>query len=297
MAQGPIIVKRVKKGAHSHHGGAWKVAYADFVTAMMAFFLLLWLLNAVTEEQLNGIADYFAPATVSSSASGSGGILGGTTMSPIGAMRSNTGTPSVSLAIPPPTISIDASEIETPESAVTEEDFLQAMADREQQQFEKAEQALKKAVHSIPELSKVADSLMVDNTPEGLRIQIVDQEGLAMFPRGSSEMFGHLRAMLELVARVVNQLPQKISISGHTDATRFVDKSNYSNWELSADRALASRRVLERAGVPEKRIDRVVGRADQEPLNAADPAAPANRRLSIILLREADTKAPPVLKR
>ncbi|MBW7849207.1 MAG: flagellar motor protein MotB [Rhodospirillales bacterium] len=292
MAQGPIIIKRVKKAAHGHHGGAWKVAYADFVTAMMAFFLLLWLLNAVTEEQLTGIADYFAPVTVSSSTSGSSGPLGGTTFSPTGAMVNTTSSPTVSQAIPPATISIEETTSPEPQEGMTEDQFLEAMADREQEQFEKARDALVKAVHSIPELSKMADSLLVDNTPEGLRIQIVDQEGLAMFPRGSSDMFGHTRAILDLVGRVINQLPQKIAISGHTDSTKF-SQSNYTNWELSAERALATRRTLVGSGVPDARINRVVGKADQEPLAADDPTSPTNRRISIILLRENDLKPPP----
>ncbi|WP_142846955.1 flagellar motor protein MotB [Telmatospirillum sp. J64-1] len=281
----PIIIKRIKKGGHGHHGGAWKVAYADFVTAMMAFFLLLWLLNAVTEEQLKGISDYFAPASLSRSSSGAGGMLGGMTIGE-GAMTSQLSSPAIRHSLPPPTIGSGGEDLTDPSEGLTQEEFEEAMAEREQQQFERAMQALEQAMQSIPELAKLKDSLMVDNTPEGLRIQIVDQEGLAMFPRGSANMYGHTRALLELVSRVVQQLPKQIAISGHTDATRFADGSGYTNWELSADRALASRRVLMMAGVPEERIDRVVGRADQDPLVADDPSDARNRRISIVLLRE-----------
>jgi chemotaxis protein MotB len=316
MAEQPIIIKRIKKGGHgAHHGGAWKVAYADFVTAMMAFFLLLWLLNAVTEEQLQGVADYFAPTTVSNSKSGAGGMLGGQTVGE-GAMSSRGTTPSFTLSLPPPTIGQGGDAISEPKEgaeegagpgegnqgpgqtedkaqAMTEQQIIQGNAQREQQQFERAQEALQKAINSIPELRKLADSLMVDNTPEGLRIQIVDQEGLAMFPRGSPDMYGHTRAMLDTVARVIKQLPEKIAISGHTDSVRFAGGSNYTNWELSADRALATRRALLGAGMPADRVDRVVGRADTDPLDTKDPADPRNRRITIVLLR--DVQPPPTV--
>lgn len=330
--QQPVIIKRVKKAAHGHHGGAWKLAYADFVTAMMAFFLLLWLLNAVTEEQLQGIADYFAPTTVSQSNNGAGGMLGGLTIGK-GAETSNSSAPAIALSLPPPTIGEGGEAFTSPKEGmsdqqleglsdkpneqpgtglaksgegkpkeadqqakavqeltpaqVSEQQLEQAQAEKEQQQFEKAQQALKQAINSIPELAKLANSLLVDNTPEGLRIQIVDQEGLAMFPSGSADMFGHTRALLELVGRVIKQLPEPISISGHTDSVPFAGQTNYTNWELSADRALAARRVLTgEGGVPAQRVQRVVGQADMEPLLPNDPTNPRNRRLTIVLLRQ-----------
>jgi chemotaxis protein MotB len=341
MADGKtIIIKRIKKGGHGgHHGGAWKVAYADFVTAMMAFFLLLWLLNAVTEEQLTGIADYFAPTTVSKSASGAGGMLGGQTVGQ-GAMSSQGTTPSFALALPPPTIGSGGDALTDPKEggdegngpgqggeapgtggsaagpkfdkdkaqdkadarsnspgefdkaqSLSEQQIVQAEQAREEQQFQKAAAALKQAINSIPELKRLADSLMVDNTPEGLRIQIVDQEGLAMFPSGSPDMFGHTRALIDMVARVVKQLPEKISIAGYTDSTPFAGQSSYGNWELSADRALATRRALIASGVPADRVDRVVGKADTDPLDSKDPNAPRNRRITVVLLRDAPVGA------
>jgi chemotaxis protein MotB len=296
MAEQPIIIKRIKKGGHApHHGGSWKVAYADFVTAMMAFFLLLWLLNAVTQEQLQGIADYFAPTSVSTSKSGAGGMLGGQVVGQ-GAMSSQGTTPSFALSLPPPTIGSGGEDLTDPketDAPLTERQIIQANAQREQQQFDKAKEALQQAIGSIPELKKLADSLMVDNTPEGLRIQIVDQDGLAMFPRGSPDMYGHTRSLLELIARVVKQLPEKMSISGHTDAVQFSSGSNYTNWELSADRALATRRALMMSGVPAERVDRVVGKADTEPLDVKDPTNARNRRITIVLLR--DTQPPPAV--
>ncbi len=292
MADQQIIIKRVKKVAGGHHGGAWKVAYADFVTAMMAFFLMLWLLNSVTEEQLTGISNYFAPTMASKSQSGAGGILGGKVIGQ-GALESNTSSPSLVEHLPPSSIGPGGEDLtqgnaDEAKEGMTEKDFKEKLAEREQQRFEKAKSMLQNAVSGIPELKKYEGSMLVDNTKEGLRIQLTDQEGLAMFPSGSSAMYGFTRALLELVARVVNQMPNKISISGYTDSIPFHDPSGYTNWELSADRALASRRVLIAAGVPESRIDRVVGKADTDPLVTDDPKSPRNRRISIILLREAD---------
>jgi len=305
MAEGgsPIIIKRVKKYAGGHHGGAWKVAYADFVTAMMAFFLLLWLLNAVTEEQLTGVSNYFAPTMASKSSNGAGGVLGGQTIGE-GAQVSQTSSPTLVQSLPPSSISAEGEDLSAPSTqnnpdqqgadgqdkpGMTEQEFKEAMAQREQQKFDKAKEMLENAVKGIPELKQFQGSMLVDNTPEGLRIQITDQEGLAMFPSGSSAPYGHTRAMLDLVARIVRQLPDnRISISGHTDSVPFKDPSGYTNWELSADRALASRRALIASGVPENRVDRVVGRADQDPLEKNDPKGLRNRRISIILLREND---------
>jgi len=144
---------------------------------------------------------------------------------------------------------------------------------------------LEDTISGIPNMKRLQESLMIDNTPEGLRIQLVDQDGLAMFPSGSAEMFLHTRRLLELVAKVVASMPQQVSVSGHTDAVPFVSDTGYSNWELSADRANSARRGLQQYGVPEKRFSRVVGKAATEPLLPDDPKNSRNRRLSIILLR------------
>lgn len=290
-----IIIKRVKKSHGGHHGGAWKVAYADFVTAMMAFFLLLWLLNSVTEEQLQGISNYFSPTTVSQSPSGAGGMLGGQVIGQ-GASQSSSAQPTVTMNLPPSTIGVGGEEFTDPAEGAAEQDF-DGRAEREaeamrqameQKQFEQVSQDLRDAIQAVPQLQGLKDSLLVDNTPEGLRIQIVDQEGAPMFPAGSSAMYEHTRALLQLVGKVVRMLPQKIAVDGHTDATSFSDGSGYGNWELSADRALASRRVLLSAGVTDDRVARVSGKAGSEPLIADQPNHPRNRRISIILLREAE---------
>ncbi|MBL6928311.1 MAG: flagellar motor protein MotB [Rhodospirillales bacterium] len=289
---GTTIIKKVKKGGHAAaHGGAWKVAYADFVTAMMAFFLLLWLLNSVSQEQLEGVSNYFAPQSTSATTSGSGGVLGGLSSAEAGALGNPVNRPpTVTMDLAPPSAgsgSTSEGESDTPEEGdVDEESAEEMMKKLEEEQFKEAEEAINQAIQSIPSLQQMAESLIIDNTPEGLRIQIVDQEGLAMFPRGTADMFGHTQKMLGLVAQVVNKMPQKISIAGHTDSTKFGGgNQGYTNWELSADRANASRRALLEMGTPAERISRVVGKAAEDPFVKEDPTHARNRRISIILLR------------
>jgi chemotaxis protein MotB len=297
--QSVIIIKKRKKGGHDgHHGGAWKVAYADFVTAMMAFFLLLWLLNVTTSEQRKGIADYFSPASVARSTSGSGGVLGGLTITVPGAMVS-AGSP---MAVETPVQSRPGEQATRPNPSDDEDDYDQAgkskerptekeledaLAQREAQKFAEAERMLFETIGGIPELAHLAKNLVIDQTPEGLRIQIVDEANHTMFPLGSAQMFQQTRLLLEQVAKVVGQLPNRLSISGHTDATPFANGGTaYGNWELSSDRANASRRALVQAGIPEGRISTVVGRADRDHLVPDQPNSPRNRRIGIVLLRE-----------
>jgi len=282
--QQPIIKKVIKKGGHAHHGGAWKIAYADFVTAMMAFFLLLWLLNAVSEQQLAGISDYFAPTTVSKSQSGAGGVLGGKVIGE-GVLTSNSSATPFNPALPPPTFNNGEKDSET-DLEISETELNKAQDDLEEQQFEETAEAIRQAMENNPDLSELSQNLLIDNTPEGLRIQIVDQQGAAMFPSGSSIMTPDMSKLLGLVAKAIKDVPKKIKISGHTDSTKYADPNGYGNWELSADRALASRRVLVGKGLPEDRIQRVVGRADTEPLKPEDLNNPQNRRISVVLLRD-----------
>lgn len=301
-AQQPLIIKRIKRVSHGgHHGGAWKVAYADFVTAMMAFFLLLWLLNVVTDEQLHGIADYFAPISTRPSSSGAGGILSGDTIRARHNYPNAAGPPNASFELSAPrqgeaeTEPLDETEQPGVETAfgnaegtgagVAAEELDRLLKEREEQQFRDAAERLREAIENTPQLKVLARSLIIDNTPEGLRIQIHDQDALAMFPRGSSEMYLHTRRLLELIAGVILQMPQQVAITGHTDSTPYIRDNGYGNWELSADRANAARRVLLSYRVPETRVSRVVGKSATEPLVTDDPSAPANRRLSVVLLR------------
>ncbi|OUR76385.1 hypothetical protein A9Q83_14520 [Alphaproteobacteria bacterium 46_93_T64] len=282
----PIIVKKVKKAGHGHHGGAWKVAYADFVTAMMAFFLLLWLLNVTDSVQKQGISDYFAPTAASTSeSSGSGGVLGGTSMQTEGAMTSNTGTPSVVSSISPPEEgSKDDAEGEG-KSEIDEAEFLERLAALEEASFEDAKDQIRQALAEDTELQGLADNIIIDMTPEGLRIQIVDQYDESMFAAGSTTIKPRVKKLLAKIVKAISTLPNNLSISGHTDSSGFSGKE-YGNWELSSDRANASRRALVEVGLDPERIERVSGKADIDPMIMDDPSNPGNRRISIILLRE-----------
>jgi chemotaxis protein MotB len=285
----PIVIKKVKKViGGGHHGGAWKVAYADFVTAMMAFFLLMWLINTTSPEQKRGIADYFAPASVSRSSQGSDGLLGGTAFQEDGARSSgsNRKIDEEAAEASERTQSGGVASGEKSSKEPTEDALAQAMANRENAQFASAEASLRQALQDLPDYAELSRNLIIEQTPEGLNIQLVDQEGRAMFSGSSAEPLPRTQHLLETVAKVVEQLPNRISISGHTDTTA-PGRPGYSNWDLSADRANAARRILEKSGVEGDRIYQVAGKGDREPLYPDDPDLPANRRISIVLLREA----------
>lgn len=285
----PIIIKKVVKGGGGHHGGAWKVAYADFVTAMMAFFLLLWLLNVSTEEARNAISNYFDPTApqVADTQSGAGGVLGGLTMATEGAMVSDV-QPIVTPQMPETTRKpFGGQEAERPPPTAQEvEKALEAARAQEDARFKAAEEALRQAIAESPELKALAENLLIDVTPEGLRIQIVDREGGAMFPSGSARMLDKTRKLIALISGVVRAMPNEISVRGHTDSVAYGAGARYTNWELSADRANATRRVLLAEGMDAGRLNNVMGKADRENLVADDPRDPRNRRISIILLRE-----------
>lgn len=294
----PIIIKKIVKGG-GHHGGAWKVAYADFVTAMMAFFLLLWLLNVTTEEQKNAISNYFDPShpKVSQSQSGAGGVMGGLSMSPQGSMATNVqnfSMPNTQM----PRSSTQAhkygdkksepqkkkSVAERKENAI--EKAKEIMRKKEKSQFKKTQDAIKQAIQDDPDLAQLAKNLIVDMTPEGLRIQIVDQDGASMFASGSSKMFDKTKTLMAKMSELIKGLPNEISIRGHTDSVSYGPGADYTNWELSTERANASRRVLLESGFAAERLNNVVGKADTEHLLPDDPKNAQNRRISIVLLKE-----------
>jgi chemotaxis protein MotB len=284
----PIIIKKIKKGGgHGHHGGAWKVAYADFVTAMMAFFLLMWLLNTTSPEQKQGIADYFAPASISSTTSGSGGILGGTSLGDDGAKADGKMSVIQQMAPEAPETNKDGQSTEPGQPRLRQREALRdALAKKEQDAFASAAQSLRQSLQDMPELAELSKQIMIDQTPEGLRIQLIDQEGRSMFKENSKEPNDRARILLRAVAKVINQLPNRVTISGHTSASAYGKKQADGDWSLSAQRADASRQVLRGAGVDDDRIYQVSGKANSEPLYADDPTLPGNRRISIVLLRE-----------
>lgn len=299
MSDDIIIIKKIIKGGHGHHGGAWKVAYADFVTAMMAFFLLMWLLNATTEDQKKGISDYFSPVSVSQSTGGAGGMLGGQAISAPGAMTSRTAVPSVSLKLEP-TNGAQAGKAEEEgganDKAATAEESMKAaeMAMKERQdrenaieeaKFDRAEKEIKETISKTPELKGLEQHLLIDKTPDGMRIQVIDKDGKPMFAGGSARMLKRTETLISAIGNAIATMDNKIRISGHTDSVPFKNKKGYSNWELSSERAQASRRVLARTGLFPDRISSVAGRASLDLLLPDDTKSPRNRRISILLLR------------
>jgi chemotaxis protein MotB len=327
---GVVIIKRSEiVEAAAHHGGAWKVAYADFVTAMMAFFLLMWLLNATTEDQRKGLADYFSPnSLLSHASSGTGQPFGGHTAFDEGALVSDRGSvqvvegkrPSLEESEDPDPRSFSkAKQSRTDEQAVKldpngdpaapdpavigqlargigpvadgsrEPTQAEIQAEKERQEkaaFERAAQEIREAVRGDPALADLAKQLAIDMTPEGLRIQIMDEEKLPMFATGSAALNDRARDLLKKVVPVLAKLPEAISIAGHTDAAPFAG-SGKTNWELSSERANATRRMMTDTGLPESRIRTVTGHADRDPLLPNEPLAAANRRIAIVVLRNA----------
>jgi chemotaxis protein MotB len=273
-SQRPIIVKKIKKSAHGHHGGAWKIAYADFVTAMMAFFLLMWLLGSTTKAQRLGISDYFkTPLKVA--------LMGGEGSGDATSLIKGGGE---DLTRATGQVKRGADQSKT----VFAPNRGQAEKMAQQIELEKLQQMQKKLESMIednPKLSEYKKNLKLDITNEGLRIQVMDEQNRPMFASGRSDMQIYTREIVEQIANVLNDVPNKISISGHTDATPY-GGANYTNWELSADRANTARRELLKAGLNQDKVLRVVGLADAVPLNPGDPFDPVNRRISIIVLNK-----------
>lgn len=301
-----IIIKKKKKGGHGgHHGGAWKVAYADFVTAMMSFFLLLWLLNVTTDVERKGIADYFAPASISKSESGAGGVMGGQTITTNGAQFSYA-TPPTSQDVTIPTqgqgdegeaetkgkSQDDAKAAGTAPTLSKDERSMAEQMKREEMAFKQTEEALRAALSGNAELRDFMNQIVIDRTPEGLRIQIVDRDKFSMFPSAGAVPYERGRDLLLLVGKVIARLPNNISVTGHTDGTQFSTASHRDNWTLSTERANVSREYLVKAGVQDTRVARVSGLADRDPFVPQDPKDPSNRRISIVLLRQSIPPAP-----
>jgi chemotaxis protein MotB len=293
----PIMIKKVKKVVGGgHHGGAWKVAYADFVTAMMAFFLLMWLINTTSPEQKRGIADYFAPASVAETTSGSGGILGGTSLGEDGVKGSGSMATVEQMApeAPPNVRETGQSENSPGVSSLdqaSEEALRKELQAREEAAFASAAQSLRQALQDMPELAELSKQIMIDQTPEGLRIQLVDQEGRSMFKEGAAAPNDRARILLRAITRIINQLPNRISISGHTNMSPN-GRTAAGDWKLSSDRADMSRQLLQGFGVDPDRVYQVAGKANSDPLYPDDPMLAGNRRISIILLREAPVLPP-----
>ncbi|WP_088281802.1 flagellar motor protein MotB [Ideonella sp. A 288] len=277
----PIIIKRVKKGGHAVHGGAWKIAYADFVTAMMAFFLLMWLLGSTTDGDKKGIADYFqSPMKVSLMGGGSGSgdsssvVKGGGEDLSRSQGQVKKGSPD--------------SEKSTFNLRKLKEEQQRAEAAKLKELQDKVESELR----NNAKLAQFASQIKLDMTRDGLRIQIVDELSRPMFDSGSAVVKPYMRELLRAIGSVLSEVPNRITLEGHTDSQPFSGgERGYSNWELSADRANASRRELVAGGLTEDRVLRVQGLAQSSPFNRDDPLDPQNRRISLIVMnREAEDR-------
>ncbi|KAA0572939.1 OmpA family protein [Azospirillum sp. B21] len=326
----PIIVKR-HLGGHDEeeHNSAWKLAYADFVTAMMTFFLVMWLMNITTTEQRKGIADYFNPVAVSQSNSGADGMLAGrsvdstgslTTPNAAGDQASPVASPPVVASVgdsdrqpagrkdpmphpagsPVPPVDLlrpaadpaQAAAAEPPANGATATRAeLEALLDRQSAELtervalETLERDLRQRIAASPDLNALQGSLVIQQVPEGLRVQLTDQARFSMFKVGSAQMNEQGRRLMRMVASALASVPNPIGITGHTDALGYAPDAKYGNWELSSDRANAARRELLASGIPGNRIVRVEGRADLDHFGSSDPLDPSNRRISITLLR------------
>ena len=268
----PIIVKKVIVQAAGHHGGAWKVAYADFVTAMMAFFLLLWLLGATTEAQRKGLADYFTPTLVQlkENSAGSNGMLGGSSITDVDNYPNaagQTGTQAI-------TIPRDASG--GPKEGAT--------LDKEIERTRAIGKRIKDKMEASKRLARLARQVRVMRTPEGIRIDLVDDANFSMFALGTTVLVPEARELLTVIAQSIADDPSGISVRGHTDALKWKPGVVANNWSLSAGRAEATRQELIRDGVAASRFNRIEGVADRELLVADNPADPRNRRISILLM-------------
>jgi chemotaxis protein MotB len=277
----PIIIKRVKKGGHSAHGGAWKIAYADFVTAMMAFFLLMWLLGSTSEGDKKGLSDYFqSPLKVAMQGGAGAGasnsvINGGGNDLTQSAGQAKRGDGSDSKA-----------------KKMSGDQAKAARAKKDAQKLSELSAKISAIVSNTPKLAEFSKQIKLGMTPDGLQIQIVDDQKRPMFDSGSAIVKSYMRDILQEIGAALIDIDNKISLEGHTDQTPYgAGARGYSNWELSTDRANASRRELVASGMPDEKIARVMGLASSVLLDVDNPRGPTNRRISItIMTREAEER-------
>ncbi len=284
--QQPIIIKKIKKGGHAHHGGAWKLAYADFVTAMMAFFLLMWLLGTTTEPERRGIAEYFQdPFKLSAEGGADVGDrtsiiqAGGADITSQDEGQLNKGLPTERKEMIP----ADADSHED-----SPEDIERKAEEIEKAKLEDLKKKIQDKIDSTPELTEFKDQIKLEITSEGLRILIVDDQNRPMYKLASAEPEPQIKLILKALAPVINEFPNRVSLNGHTDARPFPpNQKKYTNWELSSDRANAARYELTKSGLAEQKILRVIGLSSSVPYTAdTEPLDPINRRISIIVMNK-----------
>lgn len=269
----PIIIKKIKKGGHGHHGGAWKVAYADFVTAMMAFFLLLWLLSSSSKAKLEGLAEYFTP-TVGIKDSIGIGFNGGEGNTKVGTKKEASAAPNAVTGNTP-----SGTAPENPENAKVE-------SDQDANLFKQGATALEQTFAKDGALKQYQDNINIQMTPDGLKIDVMDSDKFGMFEPGTSRLTVHGQTILARIAELVKKLPNYMSLTGHTDASPAeTGRADYTNWELSSDRAQTTRRFLTKSGLEAERAKKVTGMADRELFTPQEPRGPKNRRVSLIMLR------------
>ena len=270
----PIIVKKVIEAAHAaHHGGAWKIAYADFVTAMMAFFLLLWLLGATDEDQRRGLADYFAPTLIEykQNSAGSNGILGGDSIVAADNYPHRAGQTGSRAITIPRDVTGGVQEGAVPRNQI----------DREE--FGRLRQELMRRIDASPDLRRLRNHVSFSESDEGMRIDLMDEGDFSMFRVGTDQLLPAAQRLVREVAQVISGVPNSVLIRGHTDSLPYAAGRTTNNWTLSAARAESTRGALEEAGIPIARIARIEGVADREPFVANDRYDPRNRRISITL--------------
>ena len=271
----PIVIKRKKVVAGGAHGGAWKIAYADFVTAMMAFFLLMWLLGSTAKGDLQGIAEHFQNPLKVGMSGGSG--LGDATSILQGGGQDLTRQAG----------QVKKGDVEGKKTTSFSKEAQAEFRRKERERLEALKADIEKMIEQTPQLAQFKKQLLLDITTEGLRIQIVDEQNRPMFDSGGAELKPYTRDILRQIGKSLNEVPNRISLAGHTDAAQFVGGSQgFTNWELSANRANASRRELVAGGMGDTKVLRVVGLASTLPFDKNDPLSSANRRISIVVLNQ-----------
>ncbi|MFC7409787.1 MULTISPECIES: flagellar motor protein MotB [Hydrogenophaga] len=276
----PIIVKRVKKAGHSAHGGAWKIAYADFVTAMMAFFLLMWLLGSTAKGDLNGIAEYFqSPLKVT--------LMGGD-----GTGNSDSILPGGGRDLSKNSGQVDGGDAERAKTTMGAQLARMDEIRKDNVRIEALKQKMTTLITQNPKLAEFQSQIRIDKVTDGLQIQIVDEQNRPMFDVGSALVKPYMRDILREIGAALGDIENVVTLSGHTDATPYGSGDRgYSNWELSADRANASRRELVAGGMPDNKLLRLQGMAASDPLDLDNPTGPINRRISItVMTREAEER-------
>jgi chemotaxis protein MotB len=279
-SQQPIVVKRIKKGGGGHHGGAWKIAYADFVTAMMAFFLLMWLLGSTTKGDLKGIADYFQTPLKVALFGGSGSGDSSSVIQGGGEDLSRTYG------------QVKKGETEAERKTINLQRLKEDFERQEKQKLETLKSELEALIEATPTLKQFKNQLLLDLTTEGLRVQIVDEKNRPMFDSASSELKPYTRDILREIGKALNKVENRISLSGHTDATPYAGGDRgFGNWELSTNRANASRRELVAGGMADSKMIRVVGLSSTVLYDKTDPFSAINRRISVVVLNKRTEEA------